>query len=62
MYNIAITLINGHSINVPVKDKIEESSLINSVLSRPYIRVKIRSGDEILIITNKVSYVTIYKD
>lgn len=62
MYTVAITLLNGHSVNVPAQDDRAKNDLIEMVLRGPVVTVYLRSGEEVHIITDKVSYITVYKE
>lgn len=62
MYTVAITLLNGHSVNVPMPTDEEKNQFIETVLSKQIVSVRIRSGEQIFIITDKISYITVYKE
>lgn len=62
MYTVAITLLNGHSVNVPSHDDKSKNDLIEMILRGPVVTVYLKSGEEVHIITDKVSYITVYKE
>lgn len=62
MYTVAITLLNGHSVNVPAQDDRAKNGLIEMILKGPVVTVYLRSSEEVHIITDKVSYITVYKE
>lgn len=61
-YTLAITLMNGHSINVRLDETEPAYSLVDRILSGPVVTVNQRSGESVYIFTDKVAYVTVYEE
>lgn len=65
MITVVITMINGHSINVPAEDDAGAFAIIHCLQygnSGDYVKLKLRSGETVYINRNKVEYITVYKD
>lgn len=62
MYTIAITLVNGHSINVRVKEAEDKIALIHDIKFSKTVKVKMSTGEEVHIFSDKVSYITVYEE
>ena len=62
MYTVAITLLNGHSINVSMPTDEEKNKLIERLFSSNLTSVRLRSGEEVIIVTDKISYITVYTE
>lgn len=66
MITVAITMINGHSINVPAEDDAGVFAIVHCLQyghgGGDYVKFKLRSGETVYINRNKVEYITVYKD
>lgn len=62
MYTVAITLLNGHSVNVPMPTEEEKNKFIERLFSSNLTSVHIRSGEEVIIVADKISYITVYTE
>ena len=66
MITVAITMVNGHSINVPAEDDAGAFVIVHSLQyssgGGSYVKLKLRSGETVYVNRNKVEYITVYKD
>ena len=66
MITVAITMVNGHSINVPAEDDAGVFATIHCLQYGSgggcYVKLKLSSGETVYVNRNKVEYITVYKD
>ena len=62
MFTVAITLMNGHSINVGPTTKDYIDNLVQRLFRGPVVAVNQRSGELVYIFADKVAYVTVYEE
>lgn len=62
MFTVAITLMNGHSVNVRATEEKDAIDIVSLLSKEKIVHVKLRSGESVYIFSEKVAYVTLYKE
>ena len=62
MFTVAITLMNGHSVNVRAIEEKDAIDIVSLISKEKIVHVKLRSGESVYIFSDKVAYVTLYKE
>ena len=66
MITVAITMISGDLIDIPVEDDAGAFAIIDCLQygnsGGDYVKLKLRSGEIVYVNRDKVEYITVYKD
>lgn len=62
MFTVAITLLNGHSVNVKLTTEEDIRNLMDTISKYRVVTTYLESGERIYFFTDKISYITVHKE